>query len=160
MGPFLNKYFLIIVDSYSKWVEVFPTTTITTSFTISALHTTCARFGLPKVIVSDNAKNFTSAEFTHFIEKYDIQHITSAPFYPQSNGAENAVKNIKNVLGHNKSSNINTALNHFLFDYRNAEHITTGVSPTFLIFGRHLTTRFSNLKPEVRQEIKEFYISK
>ncbi|KAK9700487.1 hypothetical protein QE152_g31190 [Popillia japonica] len=36
----------------------------------------------------------------------------------------------------------------------NAEHITTGVSPAFLMFGRHLTTRFSNLKPEVKQEIK------
>ena len=24
LGPFMDKMFLVIVDSYSKWVEVFP----------------------------------------------------------------------------------------------------------------------------------------
>ncbi|KAK9721580.1 hypothetical protein QE152_g20797 [Popillia japonica] len=42
----------------------------------------------------------------------------------------------------------------------NSEHATTGVSPAFLMFGRHLTTRFSNLKPEVKQEIKNRVLHK
>ena len=33
-GPFLGKMFLILVDSYSKWIEAFPTTNSTSTTTI------------------------------------------------------------------------------------------------------------------------------
>jgi transposase InsO family protein len=100
LGPFLNKHFLVILDAHSKWVEVFPTTNITTSFTISALYSVIARFGIPRLIVSDNATNLaTSSEFQDFLKAFNIKQITSAPYFPQSNGAaENAVKTVKNAL--------------------------------------------------------------
>lgn len=156
MGPFLKKYFLIILDAHSKWVEVFITNDITSRFTISALHSTFARFGLPKSIVSDNGSNITSYEFKSFLDKYNIKHTTIAPYVAQSNGAaENAVKNvknsIKNCLGRNKTLDIQVALHNFLFDYRNAPHSTTGVSPAMLMFGRDLRTRFSVLKPDFKK---------
>lgn len=159
MGPFLNKYFFIIVDSHSKWIEVFPTNNITTDFTVHALHSTFARFGLPKVIASDNARSFTSSNFKQFLEQYGIQHSTISPYFPQSNGAaENAVKiiknSLKNFLGNNKNLDINSALNKFLFDYRNTKHSTTGVSPSMLMFGRDLRTRFSILKHENIENVK------
>lgn len=36
-GPLQNKYFLLIVDAYSKWLEVFPMKKITTPKTIQKL---------------------------------------------------------------------------------------------------------------------------
>lgn len=70
-GPFLNKYFLIVLDAHTKWLEVFPTTNIASSFTIKALHSPIARFG----VVSDNATNFTSSEFKTFLQKFEIKNI-------------------------------------------------------------------------------------
>ena len=33
LGPFMGKMFLVIVDSYSKWVEVFPVSNSTSQTT-------------------------------------------------------------------------------------------------------------------------------
>jgi hypothetical protein len=172
LGPFLNKHFLVILDAHSKWVEVFPTTNITTSFTISALYSVIARFGIPRLIVSDNATNLaTSSEFQDFLKAFNIKQITSAPYFPQSNGAaENAVKTVKNALKKafavvkNSSFNVNEVLNKFLFDYRNCAHATTGFSPAFLMFGRNIRTRFDiicdenvELAVKKKQGIQEFH---
>lgn len=156
MGPFMNKQFLILVDAHSKWLEVYPMNNITTKSTIETLRTIFARFGLPYQLVSDNAKTFCSGEFKVFLKNNGIHHITSPPFHPASNGAaENSVKNVKNglknALGNKASVDINLTLCNFLFDYRNTEHCTTGVSPATLMFSRNLRTRFDNLMPKSYQ---------
>ncbi|GFQ88634.1 hypothetical protein TNCT_250091 [Trichonephila clavata] len=55
---FLNTFFLI-VDAYSKCLEVYPMKTTTTKKTIECLRDSFARFGLPRVLVSDNGLQFT-----------------------------------------------------------------------------------------------------
>ena len=47
-GPVLDKQFLVIVDTHSKWPEVFPMSKITTTKTIELLQTVFARNGLPE----------------------------------------------------------------------------------------------------------------
>ena len=48
--------------------------------------------GCPSVLVSDNVP-FGSSEFRKFCNGYSIQHHTSSPNYPQSNGlVEHAVQ--------------------------------------------------------------------
>ena len=44
-SPIKGFYFLIIVDSFSKWVEVFKTTSTTSAVTIKHLRETFCRFG-------------------------------------------------------------------------------------------------------------------
>ena len=48
LGPFLGHQFLIIVDAYSKWVEIYKMQNITTSSTIEKFYDAFSRFGLPK----------------------------------------------------------------------------------------------------------------
>ena len=84
---------MVIVDAYSKWLEVFQTTT---SNTIECLRETFARFGVPEELVSDNGTQFTSAVFKKFCLKIGIKHLTTAPYHPQSNGqAERFVDTLK-----------------------------------------------------------------
>ena len=52
-GPCNGTYFLVIVDAFSKWVELFPTTTTSSSVTITALRSCFSRFGLPVTFVTD-----------------------------------------------------------------------------------------------------------
>ncbi|XP_055622533.1 uncharacterized protein K02A2.6-like [Toxorhynchites rutilus septentrionalis] len=78
--------YLVIVDSFSKWPEMFQTKSTTASSTIGFLTESFARFGVPKVIVSDNGTQFTGFEFRSFREKLGIINFRTAPFHPQSNG--------------------------------------------------------------------------
>ena len=85
-GPFLGKMFLIMIDAYSKWIEVHPVNTATSRVTIEKLRSTFAIHGLPMTIVSDNGSNFCSEEFEEFIVKNGILHRRTAPYHPASNG--------------------------------------------------------------------------
>ena len=67
-GPFLGHMFFILVDAHSKWIEVEQMTSTTSSAIVSTLRNIFPRFGLPNVIVTDNGRNFVSAEFESFLK--------------------------------------------------------------------------------------------
>ena len=73
-GPFLGHMFLVIVDAYSKWVEVHVVKKGTSSATIAKCRQTFATHGLPEVIVSDNAACFTGSEFKLFVKECGCKH--------------------------------------------------------------------------------------
>ncbi len=67
-GPFLGKMFLIVVDSFSKWIDAYPVTTASSILTIERLRSSFAIHGLPEILVSDNGSCFTSQEFKDFMK--------------------------------------------------------------------------------------------
>lgn len=73
-GPIKGFYVLVIVDSYSKWVEAFLTKSITSSYTVKKLRETFSRYGLIDTLVTDNGTQFKSAEFKEFIKKNRLDH--------------------------------------------------------------------------------------
>lgn len=151
-GPLKKHYYLIITDAYSKWPEIFRTGEITSQFTINKLREVFARFGLPETIVSDNGTQFTSSNFQKFVQMNKIEHITSAPGHPATNGAaENAVKSFKSgfksAIADGDISNVDIIIQRYLFDYRTTEHCSTGESPAKIMFGRSLRTRFTLCQP-------------
>ncbi|XP_065076499.1 uncharacterized protein K02A2.6-like [Ochlerotatus camptorhynchus] len=85
-GPINGEYYLVVVDSYSKWPEIIQTRSTTSAATIGILKDVFARFSVPATLVSDNGPQFTSAEFQGFCVENGIDHLTIAPFHPQSNG--------------------------------------------------------------------------
>ncbi|XP_055910426.1 uncharacterized protein K02A2.6-like [Eupeodes corollae] len=92
-GPFQSKIFFILVDSYSKWLEVKLVSTTSTSCAITSLRSIFATHGLPDSIVSDNETAFTSEVFSQLWRSNLISHILSAPFHPSTNGqAERMVR--------------------------------------------------------------------
>ena len=68
--------FLIVVDAYSKWPEVVAMDDTTSARTISALRSLFAIWGLPKHLHTDNAQQFVSFDFEHFLKLNGIQHTT------------------------------------------------------------------------------------
>ena len=91
-GTFQRKMFLLLIDAHSKWLEVHMTNSSSSATTISLMRKSFATLGLPEVIVSDNATNFTSEEFECFLKKSGIKHLRTPPYHPASNGiAERAV---------------------------------------------------------------------
>ena len=94
-----GKDYLLAVDYYSKWPCVVEMTSTTSVATIKELDKIFSDFGVPEVLVSDNCTQFGSADFREFARQLTISHVTSSPFYPESNGlAERSVKNCESGL--------------------------------------------------------------
>eukprot|EP00731_Ephydatia_muelleri_P031447 Em0022g961a len=76
-GPFLGEIFLIVVDAYSKWLEVVPAVSTSSQQTIRELRHLFATHGLPEIVVSDNGTAFSSTKFGCFMKHNGIRHICS-----------------------------------------------------------------------------------
>lgn len=149
-GPFMNSYFFILVDSYTRWPEIHEVKNMTSKPTISLLRKIFSTFGVPSVLVSDNGPTFVSYEFRKFLQENGIIHKLSAPYHPATNGlAERYVQTFKNALRTmcGKEREINKNLAQFLLHYRKTPHSVTGVSPSSLMFGREIRSRLDLLKP-------------
>ena len=85
-GPCFGKYFLILVDSHSKWLEVHPVNASTSAVTIEKLKFIFSTYGLPEMIVLDNGLVFTSKEFADFMTYNGITHVKSSSYHPSTNG--------------------------------------------------------------------------
>lgn len=156
LGPLAGRKYLIMIDSYSKWIEICTMEKTTATYVITKMREIWSRFGLPKQVVSDNGPPFSSEEFNNFLCNNGIEHIYSAPYHPSSNGAaENAVKTCKRVIKKALAQGIDTdlALQRFLLIYRTIEHSTTGESPSKLLQGRTLRTRLDRLKPAREERV-------
>ncbi|KAF2896114.1 hypothetical protein ILUMI_10062 [Ignelater luminosus] len=147
-----STHLLVIIDSCTKWLEVYLTPSITTKCTIESLRDCFARFGLPYTVVSDNATVFKSENMQKFFTDNRIKHITIASYSPQSNGqAENSVKTVKVSLKaaladpSNVGVDLSTILARFLITYRDTPHCVTKKSPAEMVFGRQIKTKFDLL---------------
>ncbi|CAI5694547.1 unnamed protein product [Oreochromis niloticus] len=148
-GPYEDKMFLVAVDAHSKWPEVTIMKSTTTEKTIEALGEMFSRFGSPTQIVSDNGPQLVSQEMEAFLQANGVQHITSAPYHPATNGlAERFVQTMKHALKTSQGQGtLHQRLHKFLLNYRNSPHATTRTSPANAMFKRDLHTTFDLLKP-------------
>ncbi|XP_058038703.1 uncharacterized protein K02A2.6-like [Ahaetulla prasina] len=131
-GPIQGHMLLIIVDAYSKWVEVVSMTSTTSEALIHALKRVFATHGLPDVLVSDNGLQLTSAAFQAYLAKQGIRHATIAPFRPASNGlAERTVRSAKEVLA--KMGRLRTVLDRLHPEYSPEKPLILPVEPAFQV---------------------------
>ena len=131
-----GKDYLIVVDYYSLWPEVYVLSKTTSKFVIDATKDTFARHGIPKVVISDNGPQYSSWQYRHFAREWKFHHRTSSPRYPRSNGlAEATVKTVKNII--RKCHMSNTDIYKGLLAYRNTP-LSCGKSPAQLIFNHPL----------------------
>lgn len=160
-GPFQGKVFLIVVDVYSKWMEVEIVPSTSSCHAIEKLWKMFATHGVPETLVSDNGTAFTSAEFQEFMCKSKIQHIKTAPYHPSLNGlAERAVQTFKRAIQKSLPTvDIQTAISRFLFHYRSTPHSTTMISPAELLMNRRIRTHLEMIKPDMNTSMKRKQLS-
>jgi hypothetical protein len=71
--PGWHVYMLVVVDKFTKWVEVAPVTTQESTSAINFIKSIIFRFGVPHSIITDNGTNFTSKEFKNYCESMGIK---------------------------------------------------------------------------------------
>lgn len=154
-GPMSGHYYFVIVDAYSKWVDVIPTKTTTSPWCIKQLRNLFCNFGFPEVLVSDNGPQFTSKIFKDFLESNGVTHRTSAPFHPSTNGqAERNVQTIKKLLKcmQEEGGDVEHKLCQILIQLRKVPN-ADGKSPYDLMFQRDVRTDFHVMFRSVQHEV-------
>lgn len=149
-GPFLDTYFLVVVDAFSKFPIIKTVKNITAEKTIEVFREIFATFGIPQHLVTDNGTQFRSRLFRVFLNENGVYHKFTAPYNPSSNGqAERFVQILKKSLKAQNATknNVQEKLQKVLFHYRLTPHTSTGKAPAELMFNRHVRSRLDLLLP-------------
>jgi len=94
-----NKYILVIVDYFTKWVEAEPTENVTSNDVIKFLIHVFSRHGVPQTITTDNGVQFNSDMIKMILDLYDVYVRFSTTYHPETNGlTENRNKEIGKLL--------------------------------------------------------------
>ena len=145
---FLGRNWLVLVDAYSKYPCIHPTTSTSSNSTTAILEQEFAHFGYPHTLVTDNATTFMSQEFQAWCKQRGIVHLTGAPYHPATNGAaERLIQSFKQAL-RKSSLPPKEALQEFLMQYRRIP-FASGLSPSELLNGRRIRTKIDTLVPSI-----------
>ena len=99
ISTFDNENYLLVVDYTSKFPIICKLPSITARVVMEIIKSIISEEGHPATIVSDNGPCYASEYFKQEMQKNGIQHITTSPHYPQSNGfVEVYVKICKGIL--------------------------------------------------------------
>lgn len=151
---------LVIVDYFSRFVEVEIMRKIDTADTIKRLRPIFARFGFPESITADNGRQLVSNEFKNYCSENNIKLISTTPYWPQMNGEverQNRSLLKRLIICQNEGSDWKKGLQEYLHMYRSVLHSTTLKTPSELMFGRNIRDKLPNMKQklEVDEEVRD-----
>jgi len=162
-----NKYVLVVVDSFTKWMEAYPipnaeAKTVAEKLVMEFI----SRFGVPFWIKSDQGRQFQSDLFEEMCKLLDVDHRTSTAFHPQGNSrAERMVKVVGNLLSafctSQKTWDDNLPL--LTLAYRCTLHEVTGFSPNYIVLGREVYLPLDMMiggLPEAQRDAAPEYVGK
>ena len=105
--------YLIIIDYYSRWIEVSPLQKTTSGSIVNNCKSIFSWNGIPELVIPDNGPHFISKVFLDFSNRFGFVHLTSSPHHPQGNGeTERAVQTIKNLFKYIALLNYRSTLQH------------------------------------------------
>lgn len=146
LGPMpTGEYILVVIDYFSRYVNVEIMTHITAKETIKRLTKIFGFWGVPRTITLDNAKQFVSVEFEEYCRTKGIHLNHTSPYWPQANGE--VERQNRSLLKRLRIANAlygdwKAELDQFLEMYNNTPHSTTGKPPSELLQNRKLRYKF------------------
>lgn len=147
-GPFENVFidvyikeqykFLTLVDSFSKFAQIFQISNETTDELTSTLIEYFKTFGMPKMITCDQAPGFRNPRFREFLESKGI-----AVHFASNSNSNGIVERFHNTLLEMYLANRQKFEDLPLYEglalttalYNDATHSTTNLKPREIIFG-------------------------
>ena len=104
IGPFKedvegNKFLVVMIDTFSRWVEIYKAKDSTAIETAQALYENYGRFGAPDELKSDRGHEFVNQLVEMLNERVGVKHTLSIPYSHEENGVvENANREIRKFI--------------------------------------------------------------
>jgi hypothetical protein len=91
-----HEFILVAIDYFTKWDKACSFKNVTqAAMTRFVKNNIICRYGMPKMIITDNALNLNNRMMDQLCQRFKIKHHNSAPYRPKMNGAvEAANKNV------------------------------------------------------------------
>uniref|UniRef100_A0A1Y1NHV7 RNA-directed DNA polymerase n=3 Tax=Photinus pyralis TaxID=7054 RepID=A0A1Y1NHV7_PHOPY len=152
-----NKDYLVLIDTFSKWIELVRLSSKTADSIIKVLKSIFSTHGIPSKLYADNMP-FNSRQFRQFSQDWSFELTFSSPYYHQSNGlAERGVGICRAML--NKCDDIQGDIFNIMLEYRNTPVLGTPYSPAQLLFSRLCRTKLpitnESLAPKVVSQFRD-----
>ena len=135
------KYILVIVDNFSRWVELYPTVTVDAEECADRLHEYVGRFGAPSVMHSDNGTQFVNNVLSAFRKAIGSQQARSQAYSHEENGLveranKEVLRHLRVLVYHdNCISNWSRLLPVVMRIMNTMVHSKLGTTPAKLLYG-------------------------
>ncbi|XP_074359790.1 uncharacterized protein LOC141699885 [Apium graveolens] len=171
LGPFpvasgQRKFIVVSIDYFTKWIEAKALAKITTKKIVQFFwENVICRFGIPRILVMDNGKQFDNAEFREYCDDNSIELRFTSVSHPQANEQEEVAKRIildglKKRVERSRNTWVDELL-PILWAYRTTCKVTTKATPFMLAYGAqavvpleimHGSPRIEAYEPETNEE--------
>jgi len=166
-GPFPesyegNRYIINVIDLFSGWPESFATKSKSAETVAQLLiEHVIPRHACPRVIVSDNGTEFCNSVVDQISAFFNIKHITTSIYRPNSNGKCERYNRVQNdmlaKLVDKTHRNWDSKIPAILSAYRTAVNDTTKFSPFYVLYGRDPVLPIDTLlSPKYRYQGEEY----
>ena len=138
-----NKYILVIMDQFTRWVETFTIPDQGAETTAKTLvNHFIAHFGAPLELHTDQGRNFESELFKSICQLFQISKTRTTPYHPASNGqVEQFNRTLLQMIRcyvDQSQKNWDEHLSLLAAAYRNAQNSSTGFTPNKLMLWREV----------------------
>lgn len=137
-----KEYILVIIDGFTRWVEMFALSNLTADSVANALMEHFGRFGIPSQIKTDNGTEFINQTIKSIIRLIGSSYLRTIPHSHEENGLVERAN--KEILRHIRSFCFDTGIErenwpsilpHIQRILNSTKHSITQVEPAKLMFG-------------------------
>lgn len=147
MGPFprsprSNEFLFVLVDYYSKWVELFvlwsAKTHLITNILVKEMFT---RWGAPAYLVSDCGPQFTAQLLNDICKRWGVVQKLTTAYHPQTNLTERINRTLKTMISsyvHDNHRGWDKWIPEFRYAINSAWQESTALTLAEIALGRNL----------------------
>ena len=130
------KYILVMIDMFSRFIELVPLRTVTAKETSMALKAFFCRYGMPRQLRTDSGTQFKNELITSLLQANNIAQVVTTPGNHAENGmVENRMRLLRRYLGPHPRDSYQDFCAQAQYDINSRVHATTGLAPADLMFG-------------------------
>lgn len=134
-----NKYALVIMDYFSKYVRIYPMPNQKTETVMDAFLDWVQELGVPERLHTDQGAQFESLMMKEMYTRLGIHKTRTTPYHPQSDGmVERFMRTLKDMVSKyvdGQGLSWDEGVMSYAMAYNSSLHETTGYTPFYLIHG-------------------------